>query len=220
MKPLLILHGGAWNIPNECEEDHIHGLKIVIEKIYPLLEQGLSAEDAVVQSIKMLEDDPTFDAGYGSFLNIIGQVEMDASIMNGKTKKAGAVAAIQNVKNPIAVAQGVMNNTEHILLVGQNALDFAKQSLQIKEVKPEELLCPREIDFLKQIRNNDLISGKTVFENITEEDLKHKIKHKMGTCGCVAMDIYGNIVSGTSTGGIPKKLPGLKHFFSGLLLLV
>jgi len=150
-----------------------------------------------------LENDETFDAGKGSFLNLKGQVEMDSSIMNGTTMKCGAVCGIQNVRNPIKIAQRIMNRTEHALLVGENALEFAKSSCnseeELKEIivdSVEELLTEREKHFLENIRNNQQFTSRTVFEPKNEVP-----PSKRGTVGCVVLDRFGNICAGTSTGG-------------------
>lgn len=145
-----------------------------------------------------MEDDPTYDAGKGSFLNMAGEVEMDASIMNGTSLKSGSVACIQNVRHPIAVAELVLEKTDHILLVGKGALKFAK--LQgIPECNPEELLTDREIEFLHAIKEKQEFKPVTVFENkpsLKNIDPEVKQQTKMGTVGCVALDIHGNIVAG------------------------
>ncbi|KAG2370579.1 hypothetical protein C9374_000377 [Naegleria lovaniensis] len=208
--PLMIVHGGAWSIPNEMEQDHIRGTYKAIAQVYPELLSGeIDAEEAVVRAISILENDETFDAGKGSFLNLKGQVEMDASIMNGTTMKCGAVCAIQNVRNPIRIAQRVMNQTEHVLLVGENALEFAKSTCKSEEEHKElfvesveQLLTTRELEFLESIRNNEEFTSRTVFESKIDS---HPPPSKKGTVGCVALDLNGNICAGTSTGGTPKK---------------
>ena len=151
-----------------------------------------------------MEDDPTFDCGKGSFLNLLGEVEMDASLMDGRNLSCGSVACIQNVLHPIEVARLVMRRTQHVMLVGQGALQFAK-SMGIEEVDPEELVTDREREFLSRIRNDPAFKSRTVFENSARIP---GFDHKLGTVGCVAMDLGGNIAAGTSTGGTPKKLAG------------
>ena len=155
-----------------------------------------------------MENDETFDAGKGSFLNLKGQVEMDASIMNGTSLKSGAVCGIQGVRNPICVARMVMNRTEHNLLVGENALEFAKSNLKTDEEKKElliesveELLTKRELEFLDRIRNNEEFTSRTVFE---AKDTQPS-PSKRGTVGVVVLDRNENICAATSTGGTPKK---------------
>ncbi len=122
---------------------------------------------------------------------------MDASLMNGTNFKCGAVCCLQNFKNPITIAEMVMERTEHVLLAGEGAKEFAL-SQGARQVEIETLLTEREIEFLRSIIHNEQFTGKTVFEN----------EEKRGTVGCVVLDCHGNICAGTSTGGIPKKLPG------------
>jgi beta-aspartyl-peptidase (threonine type) len=144
----------------------------------------------------------------------MGQVEMDASLMNGTNFECGAVCCLQNFQNPIQIAQTVMMCSEHVLLAGDGARIFAEQH-GYTQVDPEtHLLTEREIQFLKQIQNNEEFTGRTVFENTSSSsgtDINNDDEEegeRRGTVGCVALDIHGNIAAGTSTGGIPKKLPG------------
>ncbi|KAL9655505.1 hypothetical protein ABK040_002172 [Willaertia magna] len=172
-KPLMIVHGGAWSIPLELEADHINGTKEAIAQVFPKVLSGeINAEEAVIQAICILENDETFDAGKGSFLNLKGQVEMDASIMNGTTLNAGAVCGIQNVRNPIKAAAYIMNHTDHVMLVGGNAEEFIKDNCCKTEKERrewfvdsvEELLTERELKFLEKIRNNSEFSSRSAFE--------------------------------------------------------
>ena len=134
---------------------------------------------------------------------------MDSSIMNGTTMKCGAVCGIQSVRNPIKIAQRIMNQTEHALLVGENALEFAKSSChseeELKEIivdSVEELLTEREKQFLENIRNNQQFTSRTVFEPKKETSCDEQVPpSKRGTVGCVVLDRFGNICAGTSTGG-------------------
>src|SRR5712692_1806861 len=111
----IIIHGGAWNIPDELVEAHRAGCARAIGIGWNILAGGGSAVDAVEQVIRTLEDDTTFDAGRGSHLNALGEVELDASIMNGKTLRCGAVAAVHKIRNPISLARKVMDESEQIL---------------------------------------------------------------------------------------------------------
>lgn len=195
LTPKIVVHGGAWAIPDEEVQSHINGINTALDKGWKILQKGGCALDAVEETIVILEDDPTFDAGKGSVLNTDGSVEMDASIMNGPSMDAGAVAALRNFPNPIRIARRVLECTDHILLAGQGCEDFA-HSQGFETVPTEALLTPRELKRLEQLM----------------EDQKFKTPHafgkKRGTVGAVAMDINGNIAAGTSTGGTPKKIPG------------
>lgn len=196
MKPALIVHGGAWSIPDQLNEPHLTGVKRAIDLVYPLLAEGLSAFDAVEKAVNLLEEDPTFDAGRGSFLNSIGEIEMDAIIMDGLTMKFGAVGAVQNILHPVSVARLVMEKTEHALLVGSGAQRFAiEQGFEILE--PVTLLTERELEFYQSIRNDPAFTTRKPFE-----------PHPTGTVGAVALDCNGNLAAATSTGGTPRKLPG------------
>src|SRR5712692_12083659 len=121
MKPSLIVHGGAWNIPDESVEACRAGCRKALEAGWEILERGGTALDAVEAAIVVLEDDPVFAAGIGSHLNRDGRVELDAILMDGATLQAGAVAAVQRVRNPIRLARKLLESREHMMLVGAGA---------------------------------------------------------------------------------------------------
>jgi len=195
-EPRLIVHGGAWNIPPELEDDHIRGVRQAVSEVFPQLRQGLSALDAVEAAVRILEDDPAFDAGRGSCLNAAGAIELDAMVMDGATLNLGAVAGIRNVLHPVSVARLVMERTEHCLLVGEGATSWAR-SMGIEEASPEELLTERELAWHRQLRDDPDFRTRHPFE-----------AQPMGTVGAVALDQQGNLAAATSTGGTPRKLPG------------
>lgn len=192
----LIVHGGAWSIPDEMDADHLDGVQKAMSRVYPELVQGLSALDAVEQAVNMLEENPTFDAGRGAFLNAAGEIELDASIMDGTTLACGAVAAVPDILHPVSLARLVMERTEHVLLVGEGARRFARNH-NVSPVHPTELLTPRELEYYEQIKNDPAFTTRLPFDG-----------QKKGTVGAVAMDRYGNLAAATSTGGTPRKLPG------------
>ena len=194
--PKLIVHGGAWNIPDEYVSDHIRGIEKAIGATYPKLLKGMSALDAVEYAVNILEADPTYDAGKGAFLNEIGEVELDAIIMEGRTLDVGAVAALQNILNPVSVARKVMEETEHCLLTGAGALAFAKK-MGFEELTPQALLTERELAFFNSIKNNESFETHHPFEFQPRD-----------TVGAVAMDEDGNLAVATSTGGTARKLRG------------
>lgn len=196
MIPKLIVHGGAWNIPDEFVAAHLNGVTNAIQKIYPLLLDGLSAVDAVEQAVNILEADPTYDAGRGAFLNEIGEIELDALIMDGRNLNVGSVAAVQNLLHPVSLARKVMDKTEHCLLVGKGAMKFAKK-MGFEELPPEELLTERELLFFNKIKNDTNFRTELPFEFTA-----------MDTVGAVAMDAKGNFAAATSTGGTARKLVG------------
>ena len=205
-KYAIAIHGGAGtilrkNMTNEIEKKYKMALKESIlagENI--LLNSGL-AIDAVEAAIRSLENNPLFNAGRGSVFSHEGEHEMDASIMNGKDLMAGAVAGVKNVKNPITLAKSVMQHSNHVFMAGQGAEVFAKQ-LNI-EMAPNEY-------FFEQMRYDQLIQAKSN-DRIDLDHVDNKFENgekKFGTVGAVALDVFGNISAGTSTGGMTNKKHG------------
>jgi len=194
----FIVHGGAWDIPDDLVEAHRNGVRQALAIGWNILVNGGSAAEAVEKSVNFMEDDPTFDAGRGSFVNAVGEIELDASIMDGTTFRAGAIAAVQNIRNPISLARLIMDRSEHILLAGAGAVRFAQEH-GITQCRKEDLLVGRELDRWKQIQ-----IGK---KNVSTKDAFRK-KGPHDTVGAVALDRTGVIASGTSTGGTPNKYPG------------
>ena len=205
-KYAIAIHGGAGtilrtNMTNEIEQKYKMALNESIlagENI--LLNSGL-AIDAVEAAIRSLENNPLFNAGRGSVFSHEGEHEMDASIMNGKDLMAGAVAGVKNVKNPITLAKSVMQHSNHVFMAGQGAEVFAKQ-LNI-EMAPNEY-------FFEQMRYDQLIQAKAS-DTIHLDHVDNKFENgekKFGTVGAVALDVFGNISAGTSTGGMTNKKHG------------
>lgn len=192
----LIVHGGAWNIPDAMDADHLNGVYQAISQTYPLLQKGISALDAVEQAVKILEADPTFDSGRGAFLNELGEIELDAMIMEGKNLDFGAVSAVQNLLHPVSLARKVMEETEHCYLTGKGAQRFAKR-MGFEELPPEALLTARELAFYEKIKNQPSFRTHHPFEFRPSD-----------TVGAVAMDKDGNLAAATSTGGTARKLQG------------
>jgi beta-aspartyl-peptidase (threonine type) len=178
--PAIIVHGGAGRIRAEELPQRLDGCKDAALAGWEIIQQGGSALDAAEAAVVALEDNPLFNAGTGSTLNSLGEVEMDAAIMEGETLRAGAVAAIQRIRNPIKLARSVMEDGRHLLYAGEGALLFARQ-IGFSECSPESL--------------------------IIDSERKHW-QEKHGTVGCVALDATGKIAAATSTGGIFNKLPG------------
>ncbi len=181
----IVVHGGAGNItPQNLPDSQQYkaALDTALNIGYKILKEGGSSIDAVEAVVAYLENNPLFNAGRGAVYNANGNVELDASIMNGKTLRAGAVAGVTNIKNPIKAARRVMEKTEHVLLIGNGASEFAKnEGLTI--VKNEYFKTP-EVDQKYQ---------------------KLKQKNVKGTVGCVAIDKNGNLAAATSTGGMMMK---------------
>jgi L-asparaginase / beta-aspartyl-peptidase len=194
----LVLHGGAWDIPDDLVELHKKGLKAALKAGWDVLQKKGTAIDAVEEAIVLMEQDETFDAGRGSFINAAGEVELDASIMNGATFKAGAVAGVQNIPHPITLARAVMEKSEHILLVGMGASRFAREH-KVKTCSQDDLIILRELDRWREIQADSSYTTKDAFRKKSQPG---------GTVGAVALDWFGNLAAGTSTGGPPNKYPG------------
>lgn len=188
----IVVHGGAGtilkkNMSDEMELAYKLKLEEAINAGYNILEKNGSSKDAVEQTIKILENSELFNAGKGSVLSNKGVVEMDASIMNGQNLNAGAISGIKTIKNPISAARLVMEKSEHVFLSGEGAEEFARlQGLDII--------------------NNEYFITKTRLKSLLNAKKRDSIKdNKFGTVGCVAIDKFGNITSGTSTGGMTNK---------------
>jgi len=160
-----------------------------------MLAAGSSALDAVEAAVVTMEDDETFDAGRGSFLNADGQVELDAGFMNGADLNVGAVAGVQFIRNPIRLARAVMEKSEHVLLIAQGAQRFAHK-LGFPTCDLTDLAVPREFERWQKLLYDKDYSTRQAFTRPAD------------TVGCVALDEAGHIAAGTSTGGTPNKMPG------------
>jgi L-asparaginase / beta-aspartyl-peptidase len=195
----FIVHGGAWDIPDELVEAHRKGVARALHIGWEILAAGGGAVDAVEKAINYLEDDPTFDAGRGSFVNAAGEIELDASIMNGTTFRCGAVAAVQNIRYPISLARLVMDRSEHVLLAGKGAVQFGAEN-GVEQCSSNDLLVGRELERWKELLAQKNYSTKDSFQK--------KKRLPSDTVGCVAIDAAGVLAAGTSTGGTPNKYPG------------
>lgn len=183
----IVMHGGAGgisreNITPEMDKEYRASLLIALNTGKKILAEGGTALDAVEQTIRIMEDNPLFNAGKGAVFTHDGKNELDAAIMDGSSLSAGAVAGVTDIKNPITAARYVMTKSEHVLLTGAGASQFAReQGLQI--VPPSYFYTERRFNELQEI-------------------LK---KEKNGTVGCCALDKNGNLAAGTSTGGMANK---------------
>lgn len=187
----LIVHGGAWNLPDNLVEPSKIGCERALEEAWRGLEQGASAVEAVERAVVVLEDDPIFDAGIGSHLNRDGRVQLDAILMEGRTLKSGAVAGVERIKNPIRLARAVLERSEHMFLVGAGAEQFATEA-GLELCDPQELVVTREVGLWQECRRAPGMAEL----------------HFNGTVGAVAMDANGNLAAATSTGGTLCKFPG------------
>jgi beta-aspartyl-peptidase (threonine type) len=184
MQPVIAIHGGAGDIPDDLVAGHERGVRRAAEIGLEILQREGSAEDAVEAAIRYLEDDETFDAGRGSFLNQDGEIELDAAFMEGRMLEAGAIAGVRDIANPISLARLVMGS-EQVFFVGEGASRFAEQH-GMQRCTRERLLVPRELELWEKLKGT--VKGDTV--------------------GAVALDYRGHLAAGTSTGGRPFKLPG------------
>jgi len=194
----LAIHGGAWNIPDDEVDAHRRGLVLPLTRGFEALRRGARALDVVELVVRMLEDDPAFNAGRGSHLNSAGALEMDASIMDGTTRRVGAVAAIGGVRHPVSVARRVMDDSPHVLLVGSGARRFARHA-GAELCTTGQLLVGREKARWQRIR-----AGERGL--VSREFSPRAAPH--GTVGAVACDRKGRTAAATSTGGTQDKAPG------------
>ncbi len=194
----LVIHGGAGNItPANLSAEKASQFEAKLTEVLrhgdSILKAGGTSLDAVESCVRMMEDCPLFNAGKGAVFNAEGKNEMDAAIMDGKTGKAGAVAGVTTIRNPISTARAVMEKSEHVLLTGKGAETFAaEQGLEI--VSPDY--------FFTQSRWDGYLKAKANADSMDALDKKH------GTVGCVALDKFGNLAAATSTGGMTLKKYG------------
>jgi beta-aspartyl-peptidase (threonine type) len=199
----MVIHGGAGtilkeNMSEEKEAEIKQSMARALQKGYKVIKKGKSSEEAIIKAIMHLEDDPNFNAGHGAVLNEQGRVEMDASIMNGLDLKAGAIAGVQKIRNPILAAQAVKDKSKHVLLSGNGAEVFAEeQGLDFED--PEYFKTEKQTDKWKRAKSKSKSSG--YLDPLAE-------MKKFGTVGAVALDKEGNISAGTSTGGMLMKKYG------------
>lgn len=188
-KPVIAIHGGAGTLPRkrmspQREREYRDALRSCLDAGFSVLQRHGSALDAVVAAVVALEDCPLFNAGRGSVFNAAGEHEMDAAVMEGTRLRAGAVAAVQRIRNPVLAARAVMERTPHVLLAAAGAEQFA------------------------QTQGIAIASPDYFFTEERMEALKKKLKSHHGTVGAVALDARGRLAAATSTGGYTGKLPG------------
>ncbi len=191
VKQVIVVHGGALDIPDRLVDANLKGVEKATKAGWKVLEEGGSALDAVVAAVNVLEDDPTFDAGIGSVLTEDGTVEMDALIMDGSTLGAGAVAGVRDVRYPIRLARKVMEETPHVMMIGEGANRVATEH------------------GLERITQDELVTDEAKLE-FKEWSKKAEFGSSFGhdTVGAIALDAEGNIAAATSTGGVTGKRVG------------
>jgi L-asparaginase / beta-aspartyl-peptidase len=192
----IVIHGGAGTLPRaemsgEAERKYRAALSEAIDQGYAVMQDGGTSLDAVTRAVMLLEDNPLFNAGRGSVFTLDGRNEMDASIMEGRTLKAGAVCGLTRIRNPVGLARAVMERSEHVMLAGAGAEEFAA-SQGISFVPQSYFHTPERWQQLERIRAGEFgLSG-------------HTISH-VGTVGAVALDTHGHLAAATSTGGMTGK---------------
>ncbi|RLC70214.1 MAG: hypothetical protein DRI81_19390 [Chloroflexi bacterium] len=184
--PVLVVHGGSGDIPVETRTVRVTGCRCDVDIGWAVLADGGSALDAVEAAVRVMEDDPAFDAGRGSFLNRAGEIELDGIIMDGRDLNFGAVAAVQRVRHPVTLARLVMAESEHAMLAGAGAEAFARER-GLPPCPSWELVVEREVEHWR---------GET------------RVSSTSGTVGAAALDESGNLAVATSTGGMFNKHPG------------
>jgi L-asparaginase / beta-aspartyl-peptidase len=231
IKPVLLIHGGAWAMPDDAVAAHERGIVAALSAGWAALQRGGTSVDAVEAAVTVMEDDDTFDAGRGSFLTRDGRVQLDALLMNGENLRTGGVACVERLKNPIQAARLVLEKSPHVYFVGPGAERFATQN-GMRLVDNTELIVPRERERLMNFQRNEAaggadttFSGNSEFtaptpaleETALESEVDHALPenlridptlHSHDTVGAVALDQYGNLAAATSTGGTLSKAPG------------
>jgi L-asparaginase / beta-aspartyl-peptidase len=200
----IVVHGGAGPDSQKIKKNiagYRKGLEQAVLTGYKVLEEGGSALDAVEAAVNVLEDDHLFNAGRGSALNEKGEVEMDASIVDGSNLKSGAVAIVRNVKNPVTLARAVMEKTKHIYLGDMGALELAKK-LNLRLEPSSYFITTEAYDEYAEAREEEGGDAQAV----AREQLARRVSH--GTVGAVALDSRGNIAAATSSGGTECKSEG------------
>jgi len=195
--PVILVHGGAWAIPDDAVESHLQGVKAAAAAGFAVLQKGGTCLDAVEAAVVAMEDDETFDAGRGSFLNMDGRVQLDACMMDGATLRAGGVGCVEHIRNPISAAKKILTESPHVYFVANGAERFAQEH-GLELCANDDLIIPREVERLREAKQQGYLQMPDEFGPMRSHD----------TVGAVALDSAGNIAAGTSTGGTLNKAPG------------
>lgn len=204
-KAVIAIHGGAGAITRsqlsqEQELRYIQALSDIVETGQRMLEDGRSALDVVTEAVRLLEECPLFNAGIGAVYTRDETHELDACVMDGNTLKAGAVAGVRHLRNPILAARLVMEHSPHVMMIGEGAENFAIAQ-GMDRVSADIFSTPE--------RYAQLLAARTAGEMVLDHNATPLDENnKMGTVGAVALDMFGNLAAATSTGGMTNKLPG------------
>lgn len=200
----LVAHGGAGNWRPGSEEDALEGMRSAVEAGREVLRAGGAALDAVCATVVALEDNPIFNAGTGAVLNFDGFCELDASVMDSREARFGAVTALQRVKNPVLVARKVMEETDHVMLTGEGALRFAR-TMGFGDHDP--VTPARRADWQqKRSHLEETLKGARALK--MRRFLREHPEYAGGTVGAAAVDAHGVLAAATSTGGVTLKMVG------------
>jgi beta-aspartyl-peptidase (threonine type) len=203
-KAVIAIHGGAGAISRtqlsaQKELEYVEALSAIVEQAQQMLEAGASALDVVTEAVRQLEECPLFNAGMGSVFTADETHELDACVMDGYSLNAGAVAGVKHLRNPVLAARQVLENSPHVLLIGDGAETFAQQH-GIELVNNNIFSTSERFQQLQEAKSQGSIS--------LDHDAPLDERTKMGTVGAVALDKHGNLAAATSTGGMTNKLPG------------
>lgn len=203
-KAVIAIHGGAGAISRtqlsaQKELEYVEALSAIVEQAQHMLEEGASALDVVTEAVRQLEECPLFNAGMGSVFTADETHELDACVMDGYSLNAGAVAGVKHLRNPVLAARQVLENSPHVLLIGEGAEAFAQQQ-GMELVNNAFFSTPARLQQLQEAKAQGAVS--------LDHDAPLDERSKMGTVGAVALDKHGNLAAATSTGGMTNKLPG------------
>jgi beta-aspartyl-peptidase (threonine type) len=199
--PVLVVHGGAWAMPDDAVDAHVRGVQDALAAGWRVLERGGAALDAVEEAVVIMEDDETFDAGRGSFLNRDGKVQLDALIMDGATLRAGGVGCVERLRNPVRAARKILSESPHVYFVGEGAELFAAEH-GVPLCENEDLVIAREVERLRDYQRAAANARPKDGNDLFAPEISHD------TVGAIALDRDGNIAAATSTGGTLNKAPG------------
>jgi len=203
LRPAIVVHGGAGIWPSARHEHALEGVEEAVTRGYFLLKKGATSLKAVEEATISMEDNPVFNAGVGSYLNLKGEVEMDASIMDGRTLRAGAVALVKSFKNPVSLARLVMEKTDHVFVAGVGAEKLG-ELYGLQRANPTDR---GRLEDWKKLKSQ-LLSGKMKNLPMTLKLLREHPEIEIETVGAIAIDKNGNVAAATSTGGTALKFPG------------
>lgn len=206
-KPILVVHGGAWAMPDDVIAAHEDGVRNALDAGWKILERGGTALDAIEAAVMAMEEDDTFDAGRGSFLTCDGTVEMDALIMDGATLRAGGVGGVRHVRSAIKLSRLVLEKSPHVYFVGEGAERFAQEH-GMKLIDNKELVIEREVVRLREFKAKLAAGGKDTTFSGGQSEIHPVEMSSHDTVGAVALDVNGTIAGATSTGGTLNKDPG------------